>query len=147
MFSGITLAVFITAIFILLFFSIRAAGTKEKPAAGRELVHHFELKWPKGRPERGIKTGVRGDPRTCPVCAAVFEHGERIKSKIFPQTGRNGRLLHISGCPYCVNGERRRLCPVCGAELSPEEYLSARVFPRAGKKSHVHVLGCKHCRF
>jgi len=142
MLLGITLAVLTTATIILLFLSF----SREKPAARggggmpqreRELVHHYELK--------GIKTGVRGEPRTCPVCAAVFEHGERVKSKVFPQTQKDGRLLHILGCPYCINGERQRACPVCGAELSPEEYLTARIFPRI-EKSHVHVLGCNHCR-
>ncbi|MDR2481668.1 MAG: hypothetical protein LBD07_05185 [Spirochaetaceae bacterium] len=92
-----------------------------------------------------IKEGKRGEPHTCPVCAAKFERGETVRSKIFPPTNRNDRLLHISGCPFCLKGERKRECPVCGAELKIEEYLTARIFQRK-EKSHVHILGCNHCR-
>jgi hypothetical protein len=92
-----------------------------------------------------VRDGVRGEPHVCPVCAAFFEHGETVKSKIFPSTGKQDRLMNILGCPYCLNGERVRKCPVCGAELSTDEYLTARVFDRP-EKMHVHVLGCNHCR-
>ncbi|GMO21516.1 MAG: hypothetical protein Ta2B_00320 [Termitinemataceae bacterium] len=88
--------------------------------------------------------GKRGEARTCPICAARFEHGETVRSKRFPSTGRFDRLLHISGCPFCSKGERKRVCPVCGAELSATDYLIARIYERPGK-SHVHVQGCVHC--
>jgi hypothetical protein len=78
------------------------------------------------------------------VCAVLFERGETVASKIFPPTAKNERLLHITGCPHCLNGGRRRLCPVCGAELALDEYLSARVYPQRGRP-HVHVVGCTHC--
>jgi uncharacterized protein YbaR (Trm112 family) len=92
-----------------------------------------------------VRDGVRGEPRVCPICAALFEHGEMVKSKIFPSTGKQDRLMNILGCPYCRNGERIRKCPVCDAELGVDEYLTARVFDRP-EKMHVHVLGCNHCR-
>jgi hypothetical protein len=92
-----------------------------------------------------IPEGERGDARTCPICAARFEHGETVKSKIFlPLPGRFDRLLHITGCPFCLQGERERKCPVCGGALSPDDYLVARIWQRPGK-SHVSVQGCVRC--
>ncbi|MDR2344282.1 MAG: hypothetical protein LBD86_07115 [Spirochaetaceae bacterium] len=91
-----------------------------------------------------IHEGKRGDARTCPLCAARFEQGDNVKSKIFPPSGRDYRLLHISGCGYCMNGERQRLCPVCGAELSTGEYLIARIWQHP-VKPEVRVQGCVHC--
>ena len=88
--------------------------------------------------------GKRGEPRTCPVCAAKFELGENVISKIFPPTGKTDRLLHIQGCKFCLSGGRERKCPVCGADVDTKEYLIARIFERPGK-SHVHVQGCPHC--
>jgi predicted nucleic acid-binding Zn ribbon protein len=86
-----------------------------------------------------------GAPRTCPVCSARLEPGERVKSAAFPSMGGIDRLMHINGCPYCLAGDRRRSCPVCGAALEMDEILIARMFDKPGR-SHVHVLGCSHCR-
>jgi hypothetical protein len=93
--------------------------------------------------------GSPGDPQTCPVCTARLPPGKLVKSAVYPsQNGRN-RLMHIMGCPYCLEGEaekrRRRVCPVCHQPIADTEYLFARVFERPGK-SHVHVLGCIKCR-
>jgi hypothetical protein len=91
--------------------------------------------------------GVAGDPRTCPLCAAKFDHGELVRSKAFPASGggKGWRMLHMEGCKYCMSGKRLRICPVCGANVTPNEYLIARLYERPGK-SHVHILGCLHCR-
>ncbi|QQO10226.1 hypothetical protein [Breznakiella homolactica] len=89
--------------------------------------------------------GVPGAPRTCPVCSARLERGERVKSAAFPSMGGTDRLMHISGCVYCLEGERQRKCPVCGHALKPEEILIARMFDKPGR-SHVHVIGCSRCR-
>ncbi len=86
-----------------------------------------------------------GAPRTCPVCSARLERGERVKSSAFPSMGGADRLMHISGCPYCLEGSRVRSCPVCGDLLKSEEVLIARMFEKPGR-SHVHVLGCSKCR-
>ncbi|MDR3356415.1 MAG: hypothetical protein LBO04_04425 [Spirochaetaceae bacterium] len=91
-----------------------------------------------------VPEGKRGDARTCPVCAARVGQGDNVKSKIFPPSGRADRLLHISGCRYCLDGERRRLCPVCGAELSAGQYLVARIRDNP-VKPEVLVQGCVHC--
>ena len=94
------------------------------------------------------RTGQAGAPGVCPVCAAVLEGGQKIRSALFP--GGNGRVCHIYGCPSCLSLEsplaEMRSCPVCKAKLSCDEYLIARVFDRGEKRQHVHILGCKKCR-
>ncbi len=92
-----------------------------------------------------VKEGVPGAPRTCPVCSALLDRGERVKSSAFPSMGGADRLMHISGCPHCLTGGRPRKCPVCGVMLKSEEILIARMFEKPGR-SHVHVLGCTRCR-
>jgi hypothetical protein len=92
-----------------------------------------------------VENGVPGAPRTCPVCSALFKYGERVHSSVFPAIPGQPRIMHISGCIYCLDGERPRRCPVCGAVLEGGEYLIARMFERPGR-SHVHVLGCSRCK-
>ncbi|MDR0383372.1 MAG: hypothetical protein LBH50_05240 [Spirochaetaceae bacterium] len=91
-----------------------------------------------------IPEGRRGDARTCPLCAARLENGDTVKSKIFPPSGRSGRLLHILGCKRCLDGERGRLCPLCGTELASEDYLVARIW-RLQDETRVQVQGCANC--
>jgi hypothetical protein len=94
----------------------------------------------------GGGTGRAGEVRTCPLCEAWLGAGERVKSAVFPaRGGKTDRIMHISGCVYCLDGSRLRLCPVCGAVLDTEEVLIARIFDKPGR-SHVHVLGCSKCR-
>ncbi|MDR1574954.1 MAG: hypothetical protein LBS37_03010 [Treponema sp.] len=108
--------------------------------------------WAKSRPDRrGRRSagagGAPGDPQVCPVCSARLNKGELIKSMAFPSlTGGKDRFMHIRGCVYCLEGDRRRLCPVCGASLLNNEILIARMFERPHRRSHVHVLGCSRCR-
>jgi hypothetical protein len=72
-----------------------------------------------------------------------------VKSAVYPPVKGTDRLMHIMGCPFCLEGaaekRRRRICPVCHKPIGDGEYLFARVFERPGK-SHVHVLGCINCR-
>jgi len=89
--------------------------------------------------------GVPGEPRTCPVCCSKLDRGDRVKSSAFPSLGGYDRLMHISGCIYCMEGDRRRVCPVCSAILREEEFLVARLFDKP-VRSHVHVLGCSRCK-
>jgi hypothetical protein len=89
--------------------------------------------------------GFPGAPRTCPVWSARLGRGERVKSAAFPAMGHLDRLMHIAGCPYCLEGDRERSCPVCGHILEEGEILIARMFEKPGR-SHVHVLGCSRCR-
>jgi hypothetical protein len=90
-----------------------------------------------------------GDPQTCPVCAAKLPPGMLVKSAVYPPSGGPDRIMHIMGCPFCLEGKpekrRRRVCPVCHKPIGDSEYLFARVFERPDK-SHVHVLGCINCR-
>ncbi len=91
--------------------------------------------------------GLPGAPRTCPLCSVRLVHGERVRSAAFPSMDGKERMMHVMGCPYCLDtrNARRRACPVCGAALGNDDYLIARMFERPGR-SHVHVLGCTRCR-
>jgi RNA polymerase subunit RPABC4/transcription elongation factor Spt4 len=125
-----------TGIFLLwfgytLFFSL--------PASGQSPGHKNRL-----RPKGGSASGA-SSRTTCPVCSALLEKGERVKSAAFPSTGGTDRLMHIAGCVYCLGGGRTRVCPVCGSQLFEDEYLIARLFDKPGR-SHVHVLGCNRCK-
>lgn len=100
--------------------------------------------FPVGKSSR-VVTGFAGSPKTCPVCSAKLAPGERVKSAAFPSLGGKDRMMHISGCVYCLEGDRPRICPVCGSEITRDEILFARLFDKPGR-SHVHVLGCSRCR-
>jgi hypothetical protein len=100
---------------------------------------------PAGMRKKSSAPSGPGSPRSCPVCSAQLFHGEQIQSVAFPPSTGTDRLMHISGCIYCMNGGRRRICPVCGAVLVPGEVLIARFFEKP-PRSHVHVLGCSQCR-
>ena len=89
--------------------------------------------------------GIPGMPRTCPVCSAKLRKGEHVKSTAFPSLGGYDRLMYISGCVYCLEGDRPRSCPVCKTMLFDNEVLVARLFDKP-RRSHVHVTGCSHCR-
>ncbi|MDR2136003.1 MAG: hypothetical protein LBO76_05240 [Treponema sp.] len=111
----------------------------------------FRLPRPRGKPmaKGGDIEGKPGDPQTCPVCMARLPPGKLVKSAVYPPGSGGDRIMHIMGCPYCLEGDaekrRPRVCPVCRKAIADTEYLFARVFERPGK-SHVHVLGCAKCR-
>ncbi|MDR2478834.1 MAG: hypothetical protein LBD48_05915 [Treponema sp.] len=87
------------------------------------------------------------DPQICPVCSARLNKGELVKTRAFPSvTGSQVIIMHIQGCVYCLEGDRRRGCPVCGATLQDNEILIARMFERNYRRSHIHVLGCSRCK-
>jgi hypothetical protein len=96
------------------------------------------------RAANAIPEGRRGDTQTCPLCAALLANGETVASKVFPPSGRAGRLLHISGCRHCLDGGRRRFCPICGRQVSATGYLVARIWRYQGK-TRVRVQGCANC--
>jgi predicted nucleic acid-binding Zn ribbon protein len=122
-----------TGIFLLwfgytLFFSVPARGASRR------------------KTRRGPQSeSVPGAPRTCPVCSALLKKGERVKSTAITSLGGYDRLMHISGCVYCLEGIRARICPVCGSQLNDDEYLIARLFEKP-KRSHVHIQGCTRCK-
>lgn len=125
-----TAAALLAAIFLLLYilFFRCSAGPSVKPSGGSGVIPQGKL----------------GEGQICPICAARIDYGDTVKSKVFPPSGRSGRLLHISGCKYCLNGERRRVCPVCGAEISPSDYLVGRIWQLPGKPQ-VQIQGCVNC--
>jgi hypothetical protein len=117
-------------------------GTGRRPGV---YAHGGRQKKTGALPEKD-SPGSSGAPRTCPVCSARLIPGERVKSTAFPSLkGGKDRLIHIAGCAYCIEESRLRICPVCGAELARDEILFARLFDKPGR-SHVHILGCSHCR-
>jgi len=91
--------------------------------------------------------GEPGDPQVCPVCSIRLERGAQVKTIAFPSfSGSKDRMMHIRGCISCLENGVPRRCPVCGIELSLSDFLIARMFDRPNKRSHIHVLGCNHCR-
>ena len=136
--SYIQILIFIIIGIVLLwfgytFFIRQLAGVHTGPGSKRK------------QPNRG--SAMPGDPQVCPVCSARLNKGELVKSQAFPSlTGGKDRFMHIRGCIYCLEGDRRRSCPVCGASLQDNEILVARMFQRSSRRSHVHVLGCSRCR-
>ena len=85
----------------------------------------------------------------CPVCQSGLFKGENIISKVYRPRNVPVQLCTISGCPHCYPGTEpgvRRTCPVCHANLAADEALTARLFNKSTSKSHVHILGCPHCR-
>ena len=94
-----------------------------------------------------LKVTAKPPPR-CPLCSADLEEGQRVRSVAFtaPAGGRfaGERIMHISGCPHCLYGDKARTCPVCSASLTQDEILVARVFQDKGKTS-VRIFGCSKC--
>jgi len=102
--------------------------------------------WSNWRKKETIR-GEPGDPQVCPVCSIKMERGELVKSMAFPSlTGGRDRLMYIRGCFSCLQHNVPRRCPVCGADLDLNDFLISRMFERPGSRSHVHVLGCNHCK-
>jgi RNase P subunit RPR2 len=79
----------------------------------------------------------------CPLCSTALTQGERVKSIAFPSL-KSERIMHIKGCPHCLDGEKTRFCPVCNAILRKDEILTARMTAAAGKTS-VKIFGCSRC--
>jgi hypothetical protein len=99
-----------------------------------------------GKKKKKDKEGP-GDPQVCPICSIRLDKGDLVKSLAFPSlTGGRDRLMYIRGCFTCLERDVPRRCPVCGLELSLEDYLVSRMFDRPNNRSHVHVLGCNHCK-
>jgi hypothetical protein len=128
----------VSALFLTIFFaSIAFAGF---------LVWYFFFSATKRKsPSEGGSASPEAKKRSCPLCGEILLRGELVKSQVFP--GKEGRLAHIFGCPYCypANGHHPRICPVCRKILPPDSHLVAMMFERPGRK-HVHVLGCTLCR-
>ena len=108
-------------------------------------------RWWGTKKHKGKKTEADDSPdglnKTCPVCSKKLSSGELVSSAAFPSTkGSKDRLMHIKGCVYCLEGDRKRVCPVCGTVLEVNEILVARLFKRTGRRSHIHVIGCTHCK-
>ncbi|MDR2370809.1 MAG: hypothetical protein LBD71_04960 [Treponema sp.] len=98
------------------------------------------------RPRQPKGEALPGSPQTCPVCSAILNDGDLVKSSAFPSFNGKDRLMYLRGCVYCLEGGRPRFCPVCGVHLKDDEILVARMFEWPRRRPHVHVLGCSRCR-
>jgi len=97
--------------------------------------------------ENKIDKGEIGDSRTCPVCSSRLVKNEQVKSVAFPSVaGGKYRMMHIRGCPICLNNNATRKCPICEINLNLDDFLICRMFERSISKNHIHVLGCNHCK-
>ena len=131
----------ILAIFILVLVTILLVWF------GSHLSFRLSLEKKMRDPALKAREGSPGAPKTCPVCSIKLLKGERVSSSVFPSMNGNDRIMHIKGCPYCLNPEknRTRRCPVCNKTLPTSAYLVARMYEKPGR-SHVHVSGCSFCR-
>jgi len=97
--------------------------------------------------EKLFEKGEIGSSRVCPVCSSRLVKNEQVKTKAFPSVaGGKYRMMHIRGCPICLNNNADRTCPICKIELGLDDFLICRMFERSTSKNHIHVLGCNHCR-
>ena len=101
----------------------------------------------KKRGKKDDYKGNPGDPQVCPVCSIKLERGDQVKTIAFPSlSGSIDRMMYIRGCISCLENNVPRRCPICRIDLSLSDYLIARMFERPNNRSHVHVLGCNHCK-
>ena len=89
----------------------------------------------------------RSKPQACPVCNTILSSGELVETHAYPAwRGSTGRLMHVRGCPFCLQGNRPRQCPVCKNDVDADGYLVSSITENPGHRSHVHVIGCSMCR-
>jgi len=142
--AGVVLAAVAAVVVVILVLTARKKGHGPGPA-GRGRGSGRAAGSASGS---GGSTSRAGRRWPCPLCGELLGPGERIRS-VIRLSPKQGRIMEISGCPYCLPpAARRRTCPVCRADLGPQEVLTARVFDRSREsdKPHVHVLGCSRCR-
>jgi len=79
----------------------------------------------------------------CPICAQGLKKGQRIKSSI-TEIGDIEVQTIIKGCPFCIDGGRKRACPVCKKKLDLDETIIAISNPKVDAK-RLSIRGCKKC--
>ncbi len=89
---------------------------------------------------RREKDKVRGN---CPICGQPLHQGERIRSSV-TEIGDVEVRTYIKGCPFCLEGNRKRTCPVCKRKLKKNESIMALSDPRIDRKK-LTIKGCHHC--
>ena len=88
----------------------------------------------------------KGSFQACPVCKTMLNSRSLVDTRAYPALqGSRGRLMHVRGCPFCLQGSKPRKCPVCTRDLDTEGYLVSRITERPGR-NHVHVVGCSMCK-
>jgi len=101
----------------------------------------FWMLFPIGsRAEKEEKKIIRG---YCPICGQGLQKGERIKSSI-TEIGDIEVQTIIKGCPFCLEGGRKRACPVCKKKLALDEAIIAISDPKIDSKK-LSIRGCKKC--
>ncbi len=92
-------------------------------------------------------------PSFCLLCGEKLEQDSALRTSLYPEDGKKGRLMEIHGCSRCAprkdfleeRGEiSRKKCPVCGSALKMENALIARRYETPGK-NQIKVLGCPKC--
>jgi len=101
----------------------------------------------KKREKNDNEKGEPGGPQVCPICSIRLDRREQVKTVVYPSlSGGKDRTIHIRGCINCLEKGVPRRCPICGVDLELSDFLVARMFDRPNTRSHVHVLGCNHCK-
>jgi len=105
------------------------------------------LPWSKNKKPANNFRGRPGDPQVCPVCSIKMLRGELVKTVAFATGVRSSdRIVYIKGCYSCLKNNVPRRCPICKTKLSINDYLVSRMYDRPNLKTHIHVLGCNHCK-
>ena len=101
---------------------------------------HQRKKQRKAKPNR---------PKSCPICSTLLSKGELVDTCVFQAwPGSKERVMYVSGCIFCIQGNKARRCPVCREPLDISGHLVSRVREpeQAGYDNHVHIVGCNICR-
>jgi hypothetical protein len=81
--------------------------------------------------------------KTCLLCGHVLVRGEKMKSEEYKAEDHS--IIHMRGCPHCVNGQRERTCPVCKKVMPQSAYLVGRMWKTKRGTMHLRIKGCTGC--
>ncbi|MBI9101127.1 MAG: hypothetical protein JEY99_01835 [Spirochaetales bacterium] len=100
----------------------------------------------KNREKSGKQQESSKTPTFCLLCGAELLPGSPMRTTLYPEDKKGGRLMEFHGCDSCISpkGSKSRRCPVCQSKIMDGEVIIARRYEKPGK-NQVNVLGCPRC--